>query len=120
MDYIKTSLDIANTRITDGSLTFADDKLHLRNLKAKAPGGEYTFNADLVNDPQKGLVVDPTTLDMKLPLIARLFAGTAKNYALNLSDAMLAHVDNRINPIWKAQRIDLVGQKIEITFSKKV
>jgi hypothetical protein len=120
MDYLKTSIDIAGTRITDGNLAYADGKLHLQGLKAKSFGGEYQFDADLMSDPNKGLIVDPSTLKMKIPFMGRLFSGTIKNFALNLSDNMLAHIDERTNPMWKASRIDLVGQNIEIHFDKKV
>lgn len=120
MDYLKTSLDIAGTRVTDGNLTYSDGKLHMQNLKAKGFGGEYEFSADMMSDPQKGLIVDPNTLQMKLPLIARPWSGTARKLALNLNESMLNHLDARINPIWKASRIDLVGEKLEISFNKKV
>lgn len=120
MDYLKTSLDIGGVRVLKGEITHTDGKLHLKDLTSHAPGGEYVFNADLKSDPEKGLIVDPTTLKMKLPLLGRFFSGTIKNYALNLSDNMLAHIDERTNPMWKASRIDLVGEKIEISFNKKV
>ncbi len=120
MDYLKTSLDIGGVRILKGDLTNTEGKLHLKDLTAKAIGGEYVFNADLKSDPDKGLTVDPATLKMHLPLMGRLFSGTIKSFALNLSDNMLAHIDERTNPIWKASRIDLVGEKIEISFNKKV
>ena len=120
MDYLKTSLDIGGVRVLKGDLTNEGGKLHLKDLTSHAFGGEYIFNADLKSDPDKGLTVDPATLKMKLPLMGRLFSGTIKNFALNLSDNMLAHIDERTNPMWKASRIDLVGEKIEISFNKKV
>lgn len=120
MDYLKTSLDIGGVRILKGDITNTDGTLHLKDLTAKATGGEYVFNADLKSDPDKGLTVDPATLKMHLPLLGRLFSGTIRNFALNLSDNMLAHIDERTNPMWKASRIDLVGEKIEISFNKKV
>ena len=120
MDYLKTSLDIGGVRIIKGDLTNTEGKLHLKDLTAKAIGGEYVFNADLKSDADKGLMVDPATLKMHLPLMGRLFSGTIKSFAINLSDNMLAHIDERTNPMWKASRIDLVGDKIEISFNKKV
>jgi hypothetical protein len=120
MDYLKTSVDIAGARITAGDLSIQDGVLHLDNLTAKHMTGEYHFNANLVNDPDRGLIVDPATLNMKLPLLGRFASGTIRDGALNLNNTMLDHLDDRINPIWKAKRIDLVGEKIEITFAKKI
>lgn len=120
MDYLKTSLDIAGTRVTEGSLDYANNALHLNNLKAKTAFGEYTFSADLKSDPDQGLVVDPNTLQMKLPLLARPFTNWAHKQASQLSQLMLDHIDGRTNPMWKATRIDLVGDKIQIKFDKKV
>lgn len=120
MHYLQTDLDIPGTRVTGGNVQYADGKLHLQNLTAKSYGGEYQFSADLMSDPTKGLVVDPATLQMKLPMIMKIFAGKARNMALNLSDTMLTHINERSNPMWNASRIELVGEKLEIKFNKKI
>lgn len=120
MHYLKTDLDIAGTRVVGGDITYNNGKLHLDKLTAKALGGSYEFSGDLMSDPQKGLVVDPNTLEMKLPLLFRWWTKTAREQALQLSQLMLKHVDERSNPMWKASRIDLVGEKLEIKFNKKI
>lgn len=126
MDYIKTSVDIAGSRITEGKIVIDGNTVKLTDMKAdirfnKAHIGEGNFSATLLTDPQKGLVVDHQTLTMKLPFMMKMVGGAKmlREGLDNFNGLVTDHINTRIDPAWKAERIDIVGEKLEIKFTKK-
>lgn len=126
MDYIRSSVDIAGTRITDGTIAIEGDTIKLKDIKADirhnaARIGEGSFSATFIADPQKGLVVDRKSLTMKLPFMAKMLGGSkALEEALNNFNGLVtSHITSRIDPSWQAERINIAGDKLELTFAKK-
>jgi len=126
MDYIRSSVDIAGTRITGGKIQIDGNTVKLNDMKAdirfnKAHIGEGNFSATLLTDPQKGLVVDHKTLSMKLPFMIKLVggAGALRKQLDNFNGLVLDHLNGRIDQNWQADRLDIVGEKLEVTFAKK-
>ncbi len=119
MDYLKSRLEMAgNTRITDGKIIIDGNTVTLADMKAKSFVGNVFFNGKMVTDPQKGLIVDMNTIHYELPLLMRLFEGRIKNQLGHFNDTLLLHMSQRIPTTWKADRLDIVGGKIEVKFSK--
>lgn len=121
MDYLKSRLEMAgNTRITDGKIVIDGTNVNLNDMVAKSPfAGEAHFNGTLVADAQKGLTIDPNTVHYDLPLLMRLVEGRIKNQLNNFNDTLIMHLGQRTPKEWKAERIDVVGTKIEVKFAKK-
>lgn len=124
MDYVKSSVDMAGTRITGGRISLLGNRVKLEDMTAKikvagAKLGEAQFSGTLVTDPTKGLVVDKNTLNIKLPMLFRLAEGTIRNSLNNFNGLVLDHINSRVNQQWQAGRIDVSGDKLEISFVKK-
>lgn len=124
MDYVKSSVDMAGTRITGGRITLLGNRVKLEDMTAKikvagAKLGEAQFSGTLITDPVKGLVVDKNTLNIKLPMLFRIAEGTIRNSLNNFNGVVLDHINGRINQQWQAGRIDISGDKLEISFIKK-
>lgn len=124
MDYVKSSVDMAGTRITGGRITLLGNRVKLEDMTAKikvagAKLGEAQFSGTLITDPTKGLIVDKNTLNIKLPMLFRLAEGTIRNSLNNFNGLVLDHINGRINQQWQAGRIDISGDKLEISFVKK-
>lgn len=127
MDYIKSSVDIAGTRITEGNIVIDGNAVKLTDMKAdirynKAHIGDGSFSATLITDPQKGLVVDHKSLNMKLPFMLKMVGGTKilRESLDNFNGLVTDHINTRIDPNWKAERIDIVGEKLQVKFAKKI
>lgn len=119
MDYLKTRLELAfGTRITDGNISILGDTVNLDNMQAKSPVGTASFRGKLVTDPSKGLVVDMKSVDYKLPMVMRPASGLIKNQLNHFDQTLLMHLGQRIPKEWKAERIDVVGEKIVVKFNK--
>lgn len=120
MDYLKSHLELAgNTRITDGKVKIDGNTIKLTDMKAKSFLGEVHFDGTLKTDPSQGLVMDMSTVKYDLPLIMKLFEGNMKNQLGNFRESLLFHLSQRIPQTWQAERIDVVGEKIEVKFAKK-
>lgn len=123
MDYIKSTVDIGGTRITDGTVTIDGNTVKLKDMKAdvylgKARLGETTFSSTLVTDETNGLTVDRKSVKMHVPLIMRLQNKHIHNQLDDFSHVILSHMGERIDPAWKPQRIDVVGDKLQVSFTK--
>lgn len=119
MDYLKTRLELAaGTRITDGNIQITDNTVVLKNMQAKSPVGTAHFEATMVSDPTKGLMVDMNSVHYKLPMLMRILEGRIKNSLTHFDQELLHHMGQRIPKEWKATRSDIVGEKIAIKFSK--
>ncbi len=119
MDYLKSSVDIAGSRITSGAILIRGNMVKLAGMTAKTPMGEAHFEGELVSDPTHGLIVKQDTLKLKLPLLARLFEGPIKKSISDFNNLVLNHLNSRIDKAWQANRIDVVGDKLQVTFAKK-
>lgn len=126
MDYIKSSVDIAGSRITEGKIVIDGNTVKLNDMKADirfnaAHIGEGNFSATLLTDPTKGLTVDHQSLKMKLPFMIKLVGGEGmlRKQLDDFNGLVLTHLNTRIDPAWKAERIDIVGEKLEVKFAKK-
>jgi hypothetical protein len=124
MDYVKSSVDMAGTRITGGRISLLGNRVKLEDMTAKikvagAKLGEAQFSGTLITDPAKGLVVDKNTLNIKLPMLFRIAEGTIRNSLNNFNGLVLDHINSRVNQQWQAGRIDVAGDKLEISFVKK-
>ena len=65
------------------------------------------------------LVVKEDSLTLKLPLLVRVFQGPIKKSLADLNGLILNHLNSRIDKAWQASRIDIVGDKLQVTFAKK-
>ena len=119
MDYVKTSVELPGARITEGHIQIEGDTVTLSDMKAKTIVGEAEFSGTLITDPAHGLVVKKDTLKLHLPLLARPWQKGIHESLDNFNNLVLTHVNTRIDPKWKAQRIDVVGEKLEVKFTKK-
>jgi len=120
MDYLKTHLEMAaGTRITDGKIEIDGNSVNLTDMKAKSVFGDIHFNGKMVTDPEKGLTVDMSTVHYDLPLLMKLFEGTIKNQLGHFDKTMFHHMAQRLPKSWKADRIDIVGEKVELKFVKQ-
>lgn len=119
MDYLKSSIDIAGSRITGGTIVIEGNLVKLTDMTAKTPMGEAHVGGELIADPTRGLVVKEDSLTLKLPLLARVFQGPIKKSLADLNGLILNHLNSRIDKAWQASRIDIVGDKLQVTFAKK-
>lgn len=119
MDYVKTSVELPGARITEGKIMIEGDTVKLADMKAKTIVGEAKFSGTLATDPAKGLVVQKDSLNIHLPMLARPWQKTIHESLDHFNDLVLTHLDGRIDQKWKASRIDVVGDKLQVTFAKK-
>ncbi len=124
MDYLKSSVDIAGTRITEGKIMIEGANVKLMDMKADvrvgvARLGEATFAGTLLTDPQKGLTVDQQSLKMKLPWTLKPLSKTIHQQLDDFNGLVLTHLNGRIDQNWKADRIDIVGDKLQVSLAKK-
>ena len=124
MDYIKSTVDIAGTRITEGKIVIDGNTVKLSDMKAdvhlgKARLGDAEFSTTLVTDPAKGLSVDKQSLKMKLPFLMRPWSKMIHTTLDDFNGLVLTHLNGRIDQKWQADRLDIVGDKLEVRFAKK-
>lgn len=119
MDYVRSSVELPGARITGGKIVIQGNTVKLTDMKAKTIVGEAQFAGTLVTDPTHGLVVQKDTLQLHLPLLARPWEKSIHTSLDNFNNLVLTHLDGRINPAWKASRIDVTGDKLQVSFSKK-
>lgn len=121
MHYLKTRLELAGrTRITNGNIRVEGNTVTLNDMVAKSGlAGEAQFKTKLITDPQKGLVVDIRATNYHLPFVMKLFEGKIKHDLNHFDDVLKLHMSQKTPPEWKANRIDVVGEKISVTFAKK-
>lgn len=119
MDYVKSSVELPGARITEGKIVIDGDTVKLDGMKAKTIVGEASFGGTLVTDPEHGLTVKKDTVNLKLPLLARPWQKPIHDSLDNFNNLVLTHLNGRIDPSWKADRIDIVGDKLEVKFAKK-
>ncbi len=119
MDYVKSSVELPGARITEGKIVIDGDTVKLDGMKAKTIVGEASFGGTLVTDPEHGLTVKKDTVQLKLPLLARPWQKPIHDSLDNFNNLVLTHLNGRIDPSWKADRIDIVGDKLEVKFAKK-
>ncbi len=124
MDYIKSTVDIAGTRITEGKIVIDGNTVKLSDMKAdvhlgKARLGDAEFSTTLITDPAKGLSVDKQSLKMKLPFLMRPWSKMIHTTLDDFNGLVLTHLNGRIDQKWQADRLDIVGDKLEVRFAKK-
>lgn len=119
MDYVKTSVELPGARITEGKIMIEGDTVKLADMKAKTIVGEARFSGTLATDSAKGLVVQKESLKLHLPMLARPWQKTIHESLDHFNDLVLTHLDGRIDQKWKSSRIDVVGDKLQVTFAKK-
>ena len=119
MDYVRTSVELPGARITGGKIIIQGNTVKLTDMKAKTIVGEAQFAGTLVTDPTHGLIVQKDTLQLHLPLLARWWEKSIHESLNHFNDLVLTHLNGRINPAWKANRIDVSGDKLQVSFSKK-
>lgn len=123
LDYLKTGLDLGGSRITEGKIAIDGNTVKLSDMNldthvGMARLGDVKFSTTLISDPATGLTVDKQSLKMELPLLIRPFSKSVHNMVDNLNTLVLDHLNTRIDPAWRAQRIDVVGEKLEVKFAK--
>lgn len=119
MDYVKSSVELPGARITEGKIIIDGANVNLTDMKAKTIVGEARFSGTLTTDPNAGLVVQKDTLNLHLPMLARPWQKTIHESLDNFNNLVLTHLDGRIDQKWKASRIDVVGDKLQVSFTKK-
>lgn len=119
MDYVKSSVELPGARITEGKIVIDGTNVNLTDMKAKTIVGEARFSGTLTTDPNAGLIVQKDTLNLHLPMLARPWQKTIHESLDNFNNLVLTHLDGRIDQKWKASRIDVVGDKLQVTFAKK-
>lgn len=119
MDYVRSSVELPGARITEGKIVIDGTNVKLTDMKAKTIVGEARFEGTLTTDPNLGLTVKKDTLNLHLPMLARPWQKTIHESLDHFNDLVLTHLDGRINQKWKASRIDVVGDKLQVTFAKK-
>jgi hypothetical protein len=120
MDQLKSTMTIDGAPVTGGVMLLGDRKVHIQDMKVHMKTGDASFTTDLIEDVDQGLIVDPTTIDIKLPLIPRLFmASGIKADFTKLPETMAQSINKLVDQSWKAGRIDIYGTKLKIQFIKK-
>jgi len=119
MDYVKSSVELPGARITEGKIVIDGTDVKLTDMKAKTIVGEARFDGTLTTDPNLGLTVKKDSLNLHLPMLARPWQKTIHESLDHFNDLVLTHLDGRIDQKWKASRIDVVGDKLQVTFAKK-
>lgn len=120
IDYLKSSLHMAGgTRITEGNIQINGDSATLNDMVAKSFLGEARFNGKLIADPVRGLIIDQSSLKIDLPLLMQPFTGRIKSQLGNFNQSVLDHLGEKVGPEWKAERLDIVGDKLEVKFSRQ-
>lgn len=120
MDYVRSSVELPGARITEGKIVIDGNTVKLVDMKAKTIVGEAQFAATLVTDPRHGLVVQKDTLTLHLPLLARPWQKPIHDSLDHFNELVLTHLNGRIDPAWQAGRIDVTGDKLQVTFAKKI
>ncbi len=119
MDYVRSSVELPGARITGGKIAIAGNTVKLVDMKAKTIVGEAQFAGTLITDPAHVLIVQRDTLQLHLPLLARWWEKSIHESLNHFNDLVLTHLNGRINPAWNASRIDVSGDKLQVTFRKK-
>ncbi len=119
MDYVKTSVELPGARITEGKIMIEGDTVKLADMKAKTIVGEARFSGTLTTDSAKGLVVQKDSLKLHLPMLARPWQKTIHESLDHFNDLVLTHLNGRIDQKWKASRIDVVGDKLQVSFARQ-
>lgn len=119
MDYVRSSVELPGARITGGKITIEGNTVKLTDMKAKTIVGEAQFAGTLITDPTHGLIVKKDTLSLHLPLLARPWQKSIHESLDHFNDLVLTHLNGKINPSWKANRIDVAGDKLQVSFAKK-